>query len=107
MQSNVGDLVERAVLVHSKQLFPCAHNQLWQALINGAELAELGAMLRLVLSREKCESVAQITRYESSRLLECRCAGKLLRWRIEPQGKSTTLVTFTCTLETLACLDES
>jgi len=88
--------------MHSKQLFPCAHTQLWKALINDAELAECGAMLRLVLSRGESESAAQITRYESSRLLECRSDGRLLRWQIEPQGKNTTLVTFTCTREPLA-----
>jgi len=76
-------------------IVPCSHKELWQALIQNGELTERGATLRLVLSEEVFELAAQITRYESSRLLECCCDGNLLRWRLEAQGEETTHLSFT------------
>jgi hypothetical protein len=83
-----------------ERLVPCPAQQLWWALIRDAELTEHGAVLRLVLSGGAFETAAQITRYESSRLLECCCEGTLSRWQLEPRGAETTDLIFTCTLET-------
>jgi hypothetical protein len=75
-------------------MVPCSHKELWQALIQNAELTERGVTLRLVLSEEAFASAAQITRYESSRLLECCCDGNLLRWQLEARGEETTHLSF-------------
>ncbi len=81
-------------------LVPRAPRDVWQALIQDAELTERGAMLRLVFSGGVCEATAQITRYESSRLLECCCDGKRFRWQLEPRDENTTLLIFTDRPET-------
>ena len=89
-------------------LIPRAPREVWQALIQDAELTERGALLRLVVSGGPSESTARITRYESLRLLECCCDGKLLRWQLEPRDQNTTHMIFTYTPETrrwLARLD--
>jgi hypothetical protein len=91
-----------------ERLVPYRARRLWQGLIENAELTERGAVLRLELCGGAFETAAQITRYESSRLLECSCGGTLLRWQLEPRGCETTRLIYTCTLETaqwLACLD--
>ena len=80
---------------HIERLIPRAQREVWQALIQDAELTERGALLRLVLSGELCESAAQITRYETLMLLECYCDGKLLRWQLEPRDENTTRLIFT------------
>ncbi len=81
-------------------LVPRAPRDVWQVLIQDAELTERGAMLRLVFSGGVCEATAQITHYESSRLLECCCDGKRLRWQLEPRDENTTLLIFTDRPET-------
>src|SRR5262245_59834780 len=91
-----------------ERLVPCPAKELWWALIENAEATERGVMLRLALPGEVSQVAVKITRYESPTLLECCCAGNVLRWKLEPRCEGATHLVFTHGPDNgnlLACLD--
>jgi hypothetical protein len=69
-----------------ERLVPSPPEDLWNALIEHAELDEQGAMLHLG------SFAARITVYESRKVLECTRGTDTLRWELHPSGKMTRVV---------------
>ena len=75
-----------------ERLIPRQRRDLWHALIEHAELGELGPVLRLARAGGVSASAAKITAYQSQKILECAWEGAVLRWELHARGEQTLLV---------------
>ncbi|HEX6154784.1 MAG TPA: hypothetical protein VFZ54_02095 [Burkholderiales bacterium] len=90
-----------------ERLIPCQPRELWRALIQHAELADGGPVLRLALPGGVSANAGKITLYKSERVLECCWGIDVLRWELH-ERESETLLVFTHAENAapwLACLD--
>ena len=74
-----------------ERLIPCPRQNLWQALIQHAELSEHGAVLRLALPAGVSATAGSITVYDREKILECAWSSEVLRWELHAHGDSTLL----------------
>ncbi len=80
---------EETARLRVERLVPCPPGDLWDALIEHAELDEQGAVLHL---GRRGGFAAKITVYESHKVLECTRGADALRWELCPSGKMTRVV---------------
>ncbi len=80
---------EETARLRVERLVPCPPGDLWDALIDHAELDEQGAVLHL---GRRGGFAAKITVYESHKVLECARGADALRWELCPSGKMTRVV---------------
>ena len=77
---------EETTRLRAERSVPCPPEDLWDALIEHAELDEQGAVLHLG------SFAANITVYQSRKVLECTRGTEALRWELYPSGKMTRVV---------------
>ena len=77
---------EETTRLRAERSAPCPPEDLWDALIEHAELDEQGVVLHLG------NFAANITVYQSRKVLECTRGTEALRWELYPSGRMTRLV---------------
>jgi len=76
--------------MRTERLVPCPPKDVWATLIQHAALTTRGAVLML----GGCDAgfAADITVYQSHKVLECVCGEDALRWELHARGKVTLVV---------------
>jgi len=76
--------------MRTERLVPCPPKDVWATLIQHAALTTRGAVLML----GGCDAgfAADITVYQSHKVLECVCGEDALRWELHARGKMTLVV---------------